>query len=181
MDPQFSFLTTFGLPPYFKKLLLAELQEALFLVFSFYKSLSQELQQEQMDLIVKYFKEDKVAYRYLTSAFLGYTQAEDLKKKFEEGTQDLKMKKMVQLSMDGPNVNLILYKSITKERNEIEDYLALIDAESCSLHVVHGTFQNGVQKTKWSIDGVLKSMHNMFDDAQAKRKHNNLIGLDTFS
>ena len=61
-------------------------------------------------------------------------------KKFEEGTKDLEMKKMIQMSMDGPNVNLKLYESIAEERKEIEDYPALIDVVSCSLHVVHGAF-----------------------------------------
>ena len=40
-----------------------------------------------MDLSMCYFKEGKVAGRYLTSAFLGHTCAEDLKKKFEEVMQ----------------------------------------------------------------------------------------------
>ena len=117
-----------------------------------------------MDFIVKYFKEDKVACRYLTSTFVRHTWVEDDKKRFEEGTQDLEM---IQISMDGPKVNFKLYESITEERNEIEDYPALIDVGQCSLHAVHGAFWNGVQK-KCGIDSVLKSLHNMFDDVPAK-------------
>ena len=57
------------------------------------------------------------------------------------------MKKMLQDSMDGPSVNWKLYDSIVEERNKNDDYTALIDIGSCSLHVVHGTFRSGVQKT----------------------------------
>ena len=74
-----------------------------------------------MDFIVKYFRKDRVVSRYLTYEFLGHTQADDLKKKFEEALQDLDMKKMVQVSMDGPNVNWKLYDSLVEERNENED------------------------------------------------------------
>ena len=88
-------------------------------VISFDKSFNQELQQEQIYFTVKYFKENKVACRYITSTIFEYKQAEDLKKKFEESPQDLEMMKMVQISMDGTNVNLKLYKSITEERSEI--------------------------------------------------------------
>ena len=80
------------------------------------------------------------------------------------------MEKMVQVSMDGPSVNWKLYDSIVEERNQNDDYPALIDIGSCSLHVVHGAFRSGVQKTKWGIDGVLRAMHNLFDESPAKEK-----------
>ena len=80
------------------------------------------------------------------------------------------MKKMVQVSMDGPNINWKLYDSIVEERNQNNDYPTLIDIRSCSLHVVHGAFRSGVQKTKWLIDGVIKAIHNLFDESPAKDK-----------
>ena len=57
-----------------------------------------------------------------------------------------------------------------EERNQSDDYLALIDIGSYSLHVVHGTFRSGVLKTKWGSDGVLKAMHNLFDEFLQKEK-----------
>ena len=102
-----------------------------------------------MDFFVKYFNKDRVVCRYLTSRFLGHTCAEDLKKESEEGIQEFDMKKMVHISMDGPNFNLsVLYDSIVEDRNQNDDYPALIDIVSCSLHVVHGAFRHVVQKKK---------------------------------
>ena len=46
-----------------------------------------------MDFIVNYF--NKVFCRYLMSSFLGHTCAQDLKKEFKEGIEELDMKKMV--------------------------------------------------------------------------------------
>ena len=43
-----------------------------------------------------------VVCRYPTSRFLGHTSTEDLKKEFEEGIQELDMKKMVQVSCMDP-------------------------------------------------------------------------------
>ena len=54
-----------------------------------------------------------------------------------------------------PNVNWKLYDNIEEERNQNEDSPDLIDIGCCSLHVVHGSFRSGVQKTKWGFDGVL--------------------------
>ena len=90
-----------------------------------------------MDFFVKYYNKDRVVCRYLTSRFPGHTSAEDLKKEFEEGIQELDTKKMVQVSMDGPTVNGKLYDSIMEEKNQNDDYQALIYIGSCSLHAVH--------------------------------------------
>ena len=165
-----SYIVAFGIAPYFKQLLLSELQKAPCFVLSFDESLNHELQKEQMDFVVKYFVEHKVVCHYLTSTFLGHTQAEDVKKMFEEGIKDLEPRRMIQISMDGPIVNWKLYEQITEERNEMEDYPSLIDIGSCSLHVVHGAFRTGVQKTKWSIDGILRALYNLFNDSPAKEK-----------
>ena len=55
----------------------------------FDESLNIELHQEQMDFTVRYFKNNQVMTRYLSSAFLGHTTAEDLKLKFGEAIQNL--------------------------------------------------------------------------------------------
>ena len=100
-----SYLITFGIAPYFKELLLADLTETPCFVLSFDESFNPELQQEQMDFVVKYSAQGMVKTRYLTSAFLGYTRAEDLKAKFEEAVSDLTVKKLAQVSVDEPHVN----------------------------------------------------------------------------
>ena len=144
-----SYLICSGIAPYFKQQLIVELKETQCFVISSDESHSYEFHKEQMDFFVKYFNKDIVVCRYLTSRFHGHTCAEDLKKEFEEGIQEVDMKKMVQVSRDGPNVNWKLYDNIVKERNQNDDYPALTDIGSCNLHVVHGVFRSGVQKTKF--------------------------------
>ena len=129
---------------------------------------------------MKYFNKDRVVCRYLTSRFLGDSSAEDLKKEFEEGIQELDMKKMVQVSMDGPNVYWKLYDGILKERNQNDEYLALIDIGSCifMLCMEH----SGVVCRRQSGEGelmvyTLKAMHNLYDKSPAKREdYQNITG-----
>ena len=80
-----SSLICFGIVPYFKQQLLVELKETQCFVISFDESCNNEFYKEQMDFFVKYFNNDRIVCRYLTSRFLGHTCAEDLKKEFEEG------------------------------------------------------------------------------------------------
>ena len=76
--------------------------------------------------------------------FLGHSFAEDGKKEFEEGIQELDIKKVVHVSMGGPSVNWKMYDNIVEERNQNYGYTALIDIGSCSLHVMHEAFRSGV-------------------------------------
>ena len=143
-----SYLISFGIAPYFRELLLADIKKASCFVVSFDESYNHELQKEQMDFTVRYFKNDKVESRYLTSLFLGHTTAKDLKKMFEEATEQLDLKKLIQISMDGPNVNWKLLDSIAGDRSSNEQYPKLLNVGSCSLHDVHGAFRNGMKQTK---------------------------------
>ena len=157
------------------------MKEAQCFVISFDKSLDTELHEEQADFVVRYFNKDSVTCRYLTSEFLGHTHADDLKKNFEEGIKDLEKMKMLQISMDWPNVNWKLYESIVEERNENDDYPDLIDIGSSSLHVVHGAFRTGVQKTKWGIDSILQALYNLFPNSPVKREdYTNITGSKVF-
>ena len=100
-----SYLISFGIAPYFMDLLLKELKDAPCFVISFDESFNEELEKEQMDFIVRYFKDGEVKSRYLLSELLGHTTAKDLKRAFEECTEKLDLKNLIQVSMDGPNIN----------------------------------------------------------------------------
>ena len=128
-------------------LLLAELTEAPCFVLSFDESFNPELQQEQMDFVERYFAQGMVKTRYLTSAFLGHTRAEDLKAKFEEAVSDLNVKKLAQVSMDGPHVNWKLLDMLEQDQSSQDQYPDFLNVGSFSLHVVHGTFHSGMLKT----------------------------------
>ena len=51
-----------------------------------------------------------------------------------EGLKDFDMAKMVQVLIDGSNVNLKLFKKLKEQRNELGSP-GLIDFGSCDLHI----------------------------------------------
>ena len=165
-----AYLICFGIAPYFRELLLADLKEAPCFAVIFDESLNQELQKEQMDFVVRYLKNGLVRSRYLISHFLGHTTAADLKEGFENATGKLQQQKLVQISMDGPNVNWKMYDNITEERRRSEEYPGLIDVGCCSLHTVHGAFRTGVKKTNWNLEVLLRALHSYFSESPAKRE-----------
>ena len=162
-------------------LLLKELKDAPCFVISFDESFNEELEKEQMDFIVRYFKDGEVKSRYLSSGFLGHTTAKDLKRAFEECTEKLDLESLIQVSMDGPNINRKMLGLIVEDRNSNETYPNLLDVGSCSLHVVHGAFRTGMKQTGWGIDLLLKSLHSHLHETPARREdYTKMTGSEVF-
>ena len=57
---------------------------------------------------------------------------------------------MLMLPMDGPTTNWVVFDKLRQHREENE-MPVLFDIGSCSLHVVHGAFQVGIEATKWNL------------------------------
>ena len=93
----------------------------------------------------------QVEVRYWDSSFMGHCTSHDLKNHFNERISDLNLNKILQVSMDGPSINLKLLRDVQSNCEELE-LLTLIDIGSCSLHTIHGAFKVGVESTDWRID-----------------------------
>lgn len=79
------------------------------------------------------------------------------------------MSKMIQLYMDGPNVNWKLY--IMQESIEKESGKKLFNLGSCGLHILHNAFRDGCNTgAKWSIGYSLSSLRWLFKDSPARRE-----------
>ena len=150
-------------------------------VISFDESFNEELEKEQMDFIVRYFKDGEVKSRYLSSGFLGHTTAKDLKRTSEECTEKLDLKNLIQVSMDGPNLNWKMLGLIVEDRNSNETYPDLLDVGSCSLHGVHGAYRTGIKQTGWGIDLLLKSLYSHLHETPARREdYTKMTGSEVF-
>ena len=165
-----SYLICFGIAPFIKQQLLADLKKAPCFVISFDESFNQELPKEQIDVIVRYFSKNKVVSRYLTSSFLGHTKTEDLKRDCEEAAKDFDKKVLAQVSMDGTNVNWKMYDKLVEERGENDQLPGLINVGLCGFHIVHGAFRSVAQKRKWVVDSILKALYKLFGDFPARRE-----------
>ena len=80
----------------------------------------------------------------------------------------LDQQNLLQLSMDGPSVNWNVFDIVSEKRNENE-FEQLLVIGSCSQHVLHGVFRNGVAITKWDLGKILKSMFYLFHDSPGRR------------
>ena len=168
-----AYITVFGLAPYFKQILENKLKEVPYYSISFDESYNTTTKNEQMDFSVRFWDEEKqqIVDRYLGSQFLGHARASDLLNNFNEGISNLDNKKMIQISMDGPNVNLKFYEDYVTERETIHpEAHVLLDIGSCSLHVVHGAFKTAFEESGWKLGKLLRSLWYLFKDSPARRE-----------
>ena len=154
-----SYLITHGLASYFHDRMLASLKDGdVKYVISFDESLNRTQQQEQMDMIIHFWdnEKNKVCSRYFDSNFLGHTSAQDLLKSLQSLLTTLNPMGLIQLSMDGPSTNWKLLDELSEDQvNSDPELPELINVSSCGLHIIHGAFKRGAIATGWHIDNLL--------------------------
>lgn len=164
-----SYTILFGIAPYFKSDLEETLQRVSFVVVGFDESLNKTTKNQQMDLNIRFWDDAKnqVVTRYLTSKFLGRSRAVDLLAAFKEGLGEVPLSKLLQVSMDGPNVNWAFLRELKVDiqHNDKE----LLDVGSCGLHILHGAFKDGVRSIGWDIIKYMRGIYNIFKDVPARR------------
>ncbi len=106
------------------------------IVLLFDESLNKELQKKQLDFHVRFWNYSLVQIRYYGSSFIGYATVNDLLKEGESLRSVLNIGSVIQLGMDGPNVNWSLYSKLESMLNEKFNVL-LLGLGSCGLHVLH--------------------------------------------
>ena len=104
-----AYLACFGVAPFFQQQLLDEIKKVESFVLLFDESLNKVTQSKQLDLHIRFWdtKCSSVQTRYVTSLFMGHATANDLLEKMTEclDSNKIDISKILQISMDGPNVN----------------------------------------------------------------------------
>jgi hypothetical protein len=166
-----SYLINFAIAPYFHEKLLLSATGATAYVICFDESLNEIAQRGQMDLIIRFWDDDKqqVATRYLTSVFMGHATAEDILHAFKTGLGKLDTNRLIQVSMDGPNVNWKFLQLLDDDISGSPEDPKLLEFGSCGLHVIHGAVKTGHGSTHWNLHGFLRALYYLFKNSPARR------------
>jgi hypothetical protein len=107
------YMTVYGLGPYFLSELKKSVRGKKF-VLLFDESLNKKNQEKQLDLFIRFWDstENCVVTRFWDSKFMGHASAVDLMKSIMPSMSSLLTQDLIQLSMDGPNVNWKLYENL---------------------------------------------------------------------
>eukprot|EP00731_Ephydatia_muelleri_P000477 Em0001g477a len=162
------YMATFGLAPYLLELLMEKVKDDCF-VLLFDESLNKKVQQKQLDIYLHFWNGNEVQSRYFTSIFMGHARAVDIEEDLKKGIESLQKANLLQLSMDGPNVNWKVFEDLQNEI-QLENGKNLLNVGSCGLHVIHGAFRSAMSETGWDIETLLTSAYRLFKDSPARRE-----------
>ena len=83
-----------------------------------------------------------VKTRYYSSQFMRKAAAKDVLKRYKEFVNGMDEDKLLQVSMDGPNVNTSFLTWLNEER---------MDQELNGLHTIHNSFKHGKNANGWNL------------------------------
>ena len=165
-----AYVIKYGIAPWLKENLQNLINEAPFYSVSYDESLNRQLQEQQMDLQVRFWcnKTSQAVTRYYGSEFQMHGDHQTLSENLLKGIAKLSGEKLIQTSMDGPNVNWKIL-DVLQEKREEDGNSPLEDIGSCSLHVVSGALHSAVVAAGWPVEKVLRGMFKLLKDSPARR------------
>ncbi|XP_072157389.1 uncharacterized protein [Bemisia tabaci] len=166
-----SYSVNYGLAPHFHK----EVQNLLLcvdcFVVCFDESFNKIAEKTQMDLAVRFWDTtcDLVATRYFNSVFLGSQTSADLVAGIHKGLSPLPMTNIIQLSMDGPNVNLKASRDLRSSVSTDPDDPSILNMGTCGLHHVNNAFERAFSENEWELELYLRASYKVLDNSPARR------------
>ena len=135
----------------------------------FDESYNNIVEKGQMDMPIRYWDTslNTVKTSYYNSQFMGKAAAKDVLKTFKECVNGMDEDKLLQVSMDGPNVNTSFLTSLNEERMDRE-LSHLVSLGSCGLHTIHNSFKHGENATGWNLKKLLSSMFKIFHESPSR-------------
>ena len=128
----------------------------------------------QMNLQVHFYHKEKccVVTRNYNSEFLGKTSVRDLYERFVLCLSEIEPNKLLQVSSDGPNVNLAFLNILNRFRQDKEQP-HLVNIGTCGLHTLHNAFKNGEKASDWNTN-KLSFLYKIFDESPRRADYEKL-------
>lgn len=159
-ETKIKYLIQFGIAPYLRDCLIENCSKVPF-VFFFDETTTSQVK-KQFDAYIQYFskKEEAIVNGYTHSLYLGHCTSEDLRTHLFEIFNTLKMDVayLLQISMDGPNVNLSFHKKFEKDLLDNHNK-KIINTGTCSFHKMHTAYVKGLEKVDFNYDEFAQDCH----------------------
>ena len=112
------YYVVFGLIPYFKELLVKDVQLSQFYSLSFDERLNNNLQEEQVDISIRFWDDiaGEAVTRHFGSRFFKRPNSDNILEELLKATTNLSTKSLSMLSMDGPNTNWSVHEKLKNIR-----------------------------------------------------------------
>lgn len=173
-----SYVVSDGLGPYFKSLVLKEVNRpSVFYSICIDETPLPEQHCQQMDIIMRYFSDAQkmVVVEHLQSFRLNKATANDLLRCVNEAIESVPSAGFFAFFSDGPNVMKSLKNKL------IQQHGPLIDIGECSLHKVHNAFSRALDSFGSEVETVVNDVYYYFKHSAAQcglqKEQQQVLGL----
>lgn len=165
---------TYGLGPYFNNLVTSSVKRSPVFALSIDESLNDICQKQQLDVVANFWDDesDIISTKYVTSLFLEKSTALDVLDSFLGfvNTENLSLDNLVQLSTDGPNVNLkLLFDLHSHMKSTLSSKKQILDVGTCSLHIINGAYKTAHKSVTWNLNQFLRAIYRLFKNFPSRR------------
>lgn len=160
-NDKMAYSIAYSLGPYFCKKNFDNVLDNHSYAISFDESFNTVLQKEQMDLHVRFWNNvaQQTQIKYLGSVFLTHTRAINLLSAFKSQISNFDTKKLIQIAMDGPNVNFKFLEDFKKDvEKEVDETNKLLEAGSCDF-----------KASQWELGEFLKAIFYLFNKSPTRK------------
>ena len=175
-----SYTIKHGISPYIKALNINDFKGSPF-VFKFDETTTVQVK-KQYDGYVQYWSKEQnlVVSVYCGSLFVGHCFSKDLLSHFFKFGEEMQWEPdlLLQLGMDGPNVNLKFEKDLYSKVSD-EYGVSFLDTGTCSLHKTHNGFRKGVLAFGFDIETFVNDTNFFFKLSAARRQDYKLMEIFT--
>ena len=106
--------------------------------------------------------------KYFQSQFLRRPTAQNLFNSLYKSKSEREKSKLLQLAMDGPDVNWNVL-DLFDDKLVSDNFSKILIIGNCAQHTADGLLENGLQKSTWNMDNLLKSIFWILHDFPARR------------
>lgn len=171
-----SYILKFGIADYLKKQLIYDVKGVPY-TFKFDETTTIQTK-KQYDGYLQYWSpsRNEIVNAYCGSVFIGHCNHKDLVKHYREFESELELDStnLLQLGMDGPNVNK-KFATVLAAQVESDTDTKVLDIGTCSLHPVHTAYRKGLKELDFDFDGFFCDVHFFFKLSSARREDYALI------
>ena len=175
-----NYVIQYGIAPYIKDLYIKDFSGLPF-VFKFDETATAQVK-KQYDAYIQYWSRETnlVNCVYIGSSYVGHCFAKDLLQKFKDFSEEMNLDQslLLQLGMDGPNVNTRFEKDLLAEIDK-EYGVNFLKLGSCSLHITHNGVREGIKAFGFDIEIFVNDVCFFFKLSAARRQDYKLTELFT--
>ncbi|XP_063230993.1 uncharacterized protein LOC134535717 isoform X1 [Bacillus rossius redtenbacheri] len=161
---KFRYLLTDALSPYFRNLILKDMDGAYYSVC--YDEATNHTGRKELQIAIRYWSNTKlqIITHHLETFFIGSATGKILVEKINSALDNagLPRQKILMLGSDGPNVNKKVARIICEELVSIRK-APLVNIGTCSIHTLHNAFLSGLDKLGEDVADLVMAVHDFFD------------------